>query len=85
MKILDRKNAINRRQDEKLIIVLTAIHRVCCLNRTVLKCHRLVNWTKFLFVITRLRSLNLLCLNQSPVSVKKFQVSDSSSPRSRDF
>jgi hypothetical protein len=36
MKILDRKNAINRRQDQGLIIVLTAIHRVFCLNRTVL-------------------------------------------------
>jgi hypothetical protein len=32
MKILDRKNAMNRRQDEGLIIVETAIHRVCCLN-----------------------------------------------------
>jgi hypothetical protein len=30
------KNAINRRQDERLIIVETAIHRVSCLNRTVL-------------------------------------------------
>ncbi len=43
MKILDRKDAINhhkdainRRQDERLIIVETAIHRVSCLNRTVL-------------------------------------------------
>jgi hypothetical protein len=44
MKILDHKDAINRRQDERLIIVLTAIliivetaiHRVSCLNRTVL-------------------------------------------------
>jgi hypothetical protein len=36
MKILDRKDAINRRQDEKLIIVETAIHRVSYLNRTVL-------------------------------------------------
>ncbi|MEH1855326.1 MAG: hypothetical protein V7L11_27505 [Nostoc sp.] len=30
------KDAINRRQDKRLIIVLTAIHRVSCLNRTVL-------------------------------------------------
>jgi hypothetical protein len=36
MKILDRKDPINRRQDERLIIVETAIHRVSCLNRTVL-------------------------------------------------
>ncbi|MEH2109549.1 MAG: hypothetical protein V7K43_25515 [Nostoc sp.] len=43
MKILDPKNAINHhkdtinlRQDERLIIVETAIHRVSCLNRTVL-------------------------------------------------
>ncbi|MEH2057136.1 MAG: hypothetical protein V7K97_13440 [Nostoc sp.] len=36
MKILDHKDTINRRQDERLIIVETAIHRVSCLNRTVL-------------------------------------------------
>ncbi|MEH2175639.1 hypothetical protein [Nostoc sp.] len=36
MKILDRKDSINRRQDKRPIIVLTAIHRVSCLNRTVL-------------------------------------------------
>ncbi len=36
MKILDRKDAINRRLYGKLIIVETAIHRVSCLNRTVL-------------------------------------------------
>ncbi|MEH1785611.1 MAG: hypothetical protein V7L23_08470 [Nostoc sp.] len=36
MKILDHKDAINRRQDEELIIVETAIYRVSCLNRTVL-------------------------------------------------
>jgi hypothetical protein len=36
MKILDHKDAINCRQDERLIIVETAIHRVSCLNRTVL-------------------------------------------------
>ncbi|MCL6753417.1 hypothetical protein KBT16_21580 [Nostoc sp. CCCryo 231-06] len=30
------KDAINRRQDEGLIIVKTAIYRVSCLNRTVL-------------------------------------------------
>ncbi|MEH1924745.1 hypothetical protein [Nostoc sp.] len=28
---------INRRQDARLIIVKTAIHRVSCLNRTVLQ------------------------------------------------
>jgi hypothetical protein len=28
MKILDHKDVINRRQDERLIIVETAIHRV---------------------------------------------------------
>ncbi|WP_292699114.1 MULTISPECIES: hypothetical protein [unclassified Nostoc] len=33
MKILDRKDAINRCQDERPIIVETAIHRVSCLNR----------------------------------------------------
>ncbi|QFS42661.1 hypothetical protein [Nostoc sphaeroides] len=37
MKIIDHKSAINRRQDERLIIVETAIHRVSCLNRTVLR------------------------------------------------
>jgi hypothetical protein len=36
MKILNHKDAINRRQDERLIIVETAIYRVSCLNRTVL-------------------------------------------------
>ncbi|MEH1790802.1 MAG: hypothetical protein V7L23_35860 [Nostoc sp.] len=37
MKILDHKDAINRRQDEELIIIVeTAIYRVSCLNRTVL-------------------------------------------------
>jgi hypothetical protein len=36
MKILDPKDAINRRQDKGLIIVETAIYRVWCLNRTVL-------------------------------------------------
>ncbi|MEH1924747.1 hypothetical protein [Nostoc sp.] len=36
MKIIDRKDPINRRQDERLIIVKTATHRVSCLNRTVL-------------------------------------------------
>ncbi|MBX9253408.1 hypothetical protein H1Q63_05435 [Desmonostoc muscorum CCALA 125] len=30
------KDAINRRQDERLILVETAIYRVWCLNRTVL-------------------------------------------------
>ncbi|MEH1764874.1 MAG: hypothetical protein V7L27_13955 [Nostoc sp.] len=36
MKIIDHKDAINRRQDKELIIVETAIYRVSCLNRTVL-------------------------------------------------
>jgi hypothetical protein len=36
MKILDHKDAINRRQDEGLILVKTAIYRVSCFNRTVL-------------------------------------------------
>ncbi|WP_269144815.1 hypothetical protein [Nostoc sp. WHI] len=36
MKILDGKDAINRRHDERLIIVETAIYRVSCFNRTVL-------------------------------------------------
>ncbi|MEH2441256.1 hypothetical protein [Nostoc sp.] len=35
MAILDPKDAINRHQDE-MILVETAIHRVSCLNRTVL-------------------------------------------------
>ncbi|WP_416235749.1 hypothetical protein [Nostoc sp. UHCC 0252] len=30
------RDAINRRQDEKTTIVETAIHRVSCVNRTVL-------------------------------------------------
>ncbi|MEH2354867.1 hypothetical protein [Nostoc sp.] len=29
MKMLDQKDAVNRRQDERLIIVETAIHRLC--------------------------------------------------------
>ncbi|MEH1767524.1 MAG: hypothetical protein V7L30_13910 [Nostoc sp.] len=36
MKIIERKYLINRRQDERLILVKTAIHRVSCLNRKVL-------------------------------------------------
>ncbi|MEA5628015.1 hypothetical protein [Nostoc sp. UHCC 0251] len=32
MKILAHKYAINRRQDKRLIIVETAIHRVSCLS-----------------------------------------------------
>jgi hypothetical protein len=40
MKIIDHKDAINRRQDKRLIIVLTAIHRVSCLNQTVLRVNR---------------------------------------------
>ncbi|MEH1769885.1 hypothetical protein [Nostoc sp.] len=35
MKIIDRKDPINRGQDERQIIVKTAIHRFSCLNRTV--------------------------------------------------
>ncbi|MEH2091893.1 MULTISPECIES: hypothetical protein [unclassified Nostoc] len=35
MKIIDPKDAINRRQDEGLIIVKTAIYRVSCLKQTV--------------------------------------------------
>ncbi|MEA5602535.1 hypothetical protein [Nostoc sp. UHCC 0252] len=42
MKILDRKDAINRRLYKGLIIVETAIHRVSCLNRTVLRVIRLL-------------------------------------------
>ncbi|MEH1923691.1 hypothetical protein [Nostoc sp.] len=34
MKILDHKDAMNRRLYQKLIIVGTAIHRISCLNRT---------------------------------------------------
>ncbi len=34
MKILDHNEAINPRQDKRLIIVETAIHRVSCLNLT---------------------------------------------------
>ncbi|QFS44264.1 hypothetical protein [Nostoc sphaeroides] len=37
MKILNHKDAINRRQDKGLIIVETAIYRVFWLNRTVLE------------------------------------------------
>ncbi|WP_269144799.1 hypothetical protein [Nostoc sp. WHI] len=37
MKILDRKDVINRRHAERLIIVETAIDRVSCHNRTVLR------------------------------------------------
>jgi hypothetical protein len=37
MKILDHKDAINRRLYQRMIIVETAIHRVSCLNRTVLR------------------------------------------------
>ncbi|MEH1854103.1 MAG: hypothetical protein V7L11_21045 [Nostoc sp.] len=35
MKTIDRKDAIYRGQDERRIIVKTAIHRVSCLKRTV--------------------------------------------------
>ncbi|MCW5316893.1 hypothetical protein GTQ43_24675 [Nostoc sp. KVJ3] len=34
---IDSQDAINRRQDEALIILKTAIYRVSCLNRTVLR------------------------------------------------
>ncbi|MBD0301839.1 MAG: hypothetical protein ICV85_06540 [Tolypothrix sp. T3-bin4] len=37
MKIIDRKDAINRRLYKGLIIVKTAIYRVSCLNPTVLR------------------------------------------------
>ncbi|MEH2366226.1 hypothetical protein [Nostoc sp.] len=36
MKIINHKDAINRRQDKRPIIVETAIYRVSCLNQTVL-------------------------------------------------
>ncbi|MEH1767838.1 MAG: hypothetical protein V7L27_19325 [Nostoc sp.] len=36
MKIINLKDAINRRLYKRLIIVETPIHRVSCLNRTVL-------------------------------------------------
>jgi hypothetical protein len=36
IEILDHKDAINRRQDEGVILVKTAIYRVFCFNRTVL-------------------------------------------------
>ncbi|QMS91212.1 hypothetical protein HUN01_27815 [Nostoc edaphicum CCNP1411] len=36
MKILDHKDAMNRRLYKRPIIVETAIYRVFCLNRTVL-------------------------------------------------
>ncbi|MEH1868242.1 MAG: hypothetical protein V7K69_25055 [Nostoc sp.] len=36
MKILDRKDAMNRRLYNNQSFVETAIHRVSCLNRTVL-------------------------------------------------
>ncbi|MBW4448422.1 MAG: hypothetical protein KME38_16530 [Spirirestis rafaelensis WJT71-NPBG6] len=39
MKIIDRKDVINRRLYKGLIIVKTAIYRVSCLNPTVL-CHK---------------------------------------------
>ncbi len=35
-KVIDRKDAINRRQDNNQSFVLTAINRVSSLNRTVL-------------------------------------------------
>ncbi|WP_375513832.1 hypothetical protein [uncultured Nostoc sp.] len=37
---LDHKDAINRRQDNNQSFVLTAIYRVSCLNRTVLRRRR---------------------------------------------
>ncbi|MBD2603513.1 hypothetical protein H6G81_02945 [Scytonema hofmannii FACHB-248] len=37
MKIIDHKDAINRRLYKGLFIVKTAIYRVSCLNRTVLR------------------------------------------------
>ncbi|MEH1764875.1 MAG: hypothetical protein V7L27_13950 [Nostoc sp.] len=39
MKIINLKDAINRRLYKRLIIVETPIHRVSCLNRTVLAAH----------------------------------------------
>ncbi|QFS50528.1 hypothetical protein GXM_08022 [Nostoc sphaeroides CCNUC1] len=36
MKILDHKDAINRRQDKNQSLVETAIYCLSCLNRTVL-------------------------------------------------
>ncbi|MEH1767680.1 MAG: hypothetical protein V7L27_27870 [Nostoc sp.] len=39
------KDAINRPQDKRLIIVETAIHRVCCLNL----------WAKLLDITTQAR------------------------------
>ncbi|WP_375471401.1 hypothetical protein [uncultured Nostoc sp.] len=37
MKIINFKDAINRRLYKRMIIVETAIHRISCLNRTVLQ------------------------------------------------
>ncbi|WP_334896820.1 hypothetical protein [Nostoc sp.] len=42
MKILDQKDAINRRLYNSQSFVETAIYRVSCLNRTVLGVIRLV-------------------------------------------
>jgi hypothetical protein len=42
MKILDYKDAINRRLYNNQSFVLTAIHRVFCLNRTVLQWHQML-------------------------------------------
>ncbi|MCL6753875.1 hypothetical protein KBT16_24020 [Nostoc sp. CCCryo 231-06] len=43
MKILDRKDAISRCLYQRLIIVETAIYRVSCLNRTVLRVEAVSN------------------------------------------
>ncbi|MEH1768197.1 MAG: hypothetical protein V7L30_17385 [Nostoc sp.] len=47
MKIINLKDAINRRLYKRLIIVETPIHRVSCLNRTVLNVGALVeDWNR---------------------------------------
>ncbi|MHC5861806.1 hypothetical protein [Nostoc sp.] len=44
MKIINLKDAINRRLYKRLIIVETPIHRVSCLNRTVLPLNSVLGW-----------------------------------------
>ncbi|MCC5628636.1 hypothetical protein LC613_11210 [Nostoc sphaeroides CHAB 2801] len=57
MKILNHKDAINRRQDKGLIIVETAINRVFWLNRTVL----IVSWVLISDILVSLLARRCRC------------------------
>ncbi|MEH1782557.1 MAG: hypothetical protein V7L26_26305 [Nostoc sp.] len=60
IKILNSKDAINRRLYKGMIIVETAIYRVSCLNRTVLD--RFLLGISYLDFAKALTPLALICL-----------------------